>query len=262
MLITIAAAAAANGAAAHGAEYGLIPALKQGGPLTIFTFAIMVIMSIGSFYILFSKLIEQQKIMNQAKKVRASFWNNTSLKEAAGKLDKDSAYRQLVDDGLRAQDQHNLLTDPTDQHDWTLNALARTRAAIGSKLNRGLSFLASTGSTAPFIGLFGTVVGILSALVKIGAAGQASIDTVAGPVGEALIMTAIGLAVAVPAVLGYNYLIRRNKTIQDALNNFAADLNGFLMSGSRMAVAAPAAAPASASTITPSAAVKGGSAKA
>ena len=123
-----------------------------------------------------------------------------------------------------------MLTDPVDQHDWTLNALGRTRAAIGSKLSKGLSFLATTGSTAPFIGLFGTVVGILSALVKIGAAGQASIDTVAGPVGEALIMTAIGLIVAVPAVLAFNWLQARNKAIMEDLTSFSNDVHGWMAS--------------------------------
>ena len=232
MLITFAAAAAANGAAAHGGNpYGLIPALQQGGPLTIAVFVILVLMSVGSFYILFAKLFEQQKLINQGKKVRAAFWNHSSLKEASTKLEKDSAYRQLVDDGLRAQDQHTLLTDPVDQHDWTLNALARTRGAIGAKLNGGLAFLATTGSTAPFIGLFGTVIGILGALVKIGAAGQASIDTVAGPVGEALIMTAIGLAVAVPAVLAFNWLQARNKSILEDLSTFSNDVHGWMASG-------------------------------
>jgi len=232
MLITFAAAAAANGAAAHGGNpYGLIPALQQGGPLTIAVFVILVIMSVGSFYILFAKLFEQNKIMAQAKKIRGSFWTAPNLREGANKLDKDSAYRQLVEDGLRAEEQHTLLTNEVDQHDWTLNALARTRGAIAAKLNRGLSFLATTGSTAPFIGLFGTVIGILGALVKIGAAGQASIDAVAGPVGEALIMTAIGLAVAVPAVLAFNWLQARNKAIVEELTTFSNDVHGFMASG-------------------------------
>jgi len=232
MLITFAAAAAANGAAAHGGNpYGLIPALQQGGPLTIAVFVILVIMSVGSFYILFAKLFEQNKIMAQAKKIRGSFWTAPSLRDGTSKLEKDSAYRQLVEDGLRAEEQHTLLTNEVDQHDWTLNALARTRGAIAAKLNRGLSFLATTGSTAPFIGLFGTVIGILGALVKIGAAGQASIDAVAGPVGEALIMTAIGLAVAVPAVLAFNWLQARNKAIMEELTTFSNDVHGYMASG-------------------------------
>src|SRR3546814_17789207 len=114
----------------------------------------------------------------------------------------NSAYRQVVEDGLRANEEHNKLTDPVEAHDWMHGTLERSQNHINSKLNGGLAFLATVGSTAPFVGLFGTVIGILRALVKIGASGQVSIDTVAGPVGEALIMTAIGTIVAVPAAIG------------------------------------------------------------
>jgi biopolymer transport protein ExbB len=228
MLIEI--AAAATTAAPKSAEYGLVPALEQGGPVTWVTFGLLVIMSVGTLYIFFVKLVEQQKVLNQAKKVRASFWNHGSLADAAAKVDKDTPYRQIVDDGLRAQEQHTMLTDAQDQHDWPLTVMSRSRAAIESKLKSGLSFLATVGSTAPFVGLFGTVIGILGALVKIGQAGQASIDTVAGPVGEALIMTAIGLAVAVPAVLAYNYLQSRNKTISEQMATFVNDVHGWMAS--------------------------------
>ena len=229
MLIQIAAAAAAG--APKAANYGLMASLEEGGPVTWGTFAVMIIMSIGSFYILFVKLFEQNKVISQGKKVRATFWNNPDLKTAASKLEKDTPYRQLVDDGLRAQEQHTMLTDPGDQHDWVSSTMTRSRAAIDSKLKGGLSFLATVGSTAPFVGLFGTVMGILTALVKIGASGQASIDTVAGPVGEALYMTAIGLAVAVPAVLAYNWLQSRNKDISEDMLTFQTDVNGWLASG-------------------------------
>src|SRR5207237_7949111 len=133
-------------------------------------------------------------------------------------------------DPLRAQHQHGKLTDPIDQPDCMANSLARSQGAIGARLGEGLAFLATVGSTAPFIGLFGTVVGIYRALIRIGASGQASIDTVAGPVGEALIMTALGLVVAVPAVLAYNWLVRRNKSIMEDLAAFTTDLHGYLMS--------------------------------
>lgn len=229
MLIQIAAAAAGGGA-----EYGLIPALKQGGPVSWTTFALMVIMSIGSFYVLFVKFFEQQKIMGQFNKMRSTFFTHNSLTEAASKMDKDTPYKQIVDDGLRAQEQHTLLTDAQDQHDWTMTVMNRSRAAIESKLKGGLSFLATVGSTAPFVGLFGTVIGILAALVKIGASGQASIDTVAGPVGEALIMTAIGLAVAVPAVLAYNWLQSRNKHIGEQLTTFVNDVNAWMASDGKV----------------------------
>jgi len=210
--------------------YGLIPALQQGGIIAWSVFIILVGMSVISFYILFTKLMQQQKIINQGRKVRSSFWNSPNLREAATKLEGKSAYRAIVDDALVAQDQHGKLTDPIDQHDWMANSLARSQGAIGARLGEGLAFLATTGSTAPFIGLFGTVVGIYRALIKIGASGQASIDAVAGPVGEALIMTALGLVVAVPAVLAYNWLVRRNKSIMEDLAAFTNDLHGYLMS--------------------------------
>ncbi|HYU97093.1 MAG TPA: MotA/TolQ/ExbB proton channel family protein [Sphingomicrobium sp.] len=223
--------AAAAAPAANANPYGLIPALKQGGIIAISVFAILVLMSVFSFYILFTKLMQQQKIIAQGRKVRASFWNAPNLREAATKLEARSAYRAIVDDALLAQDQHGKLTDPIDQHDWMANSLARSQGAIGARLGEGLAFLATVGSTAPFIGLFGTVVGIYRALIKIGASGQASIDAVAGPVGEALIMTALGLVVAVPAVLAYNWLVRRNKSIMEDLAAFTNDLHGYLMSG-------------------------------
>src|SRR6476620_6774835 len=216
--------------AAGSNPYGLVPALQQGGILAISVFTILVVMSVFSFYILFTKLMQQQKIITQGRKVRSSFWNSPNLREAATKLDTKSAYRSIVDDALLAQEQHGKLTDPIDQHDWMANSLARSQGAIGARLGEGLAFLATVGSTAPFIGLFGTVVGIYRALIKIGQAGQASIDTVAGPVGEALIMTALGLVVAVPAVLAYNWLIRRNKSIMEDLAAFTNDLHGYLMS--------------------------------
>jgi biopolymer transport protein ExbB len=236
--------------AAGSNPYGLIPALQQGGIIAISVFSILVLMSIFSFYILFTKLMQQQKIIAQGRKVRASFWNSANLREAATKLETRSAYRSIGDDALLAQDQHGKLTDPIAQHDWMANSLARSQGAISSRLGEGLAFLATVGSTAPFIGLFGTVVGIYRALIKIGAAGQASIDAVAGPVGEALILTAPGLVVAVPAVLSYNWLIRRNKSIMEDLAAFTNDLHGYLMSGGavkpRMASgpAAKGAAPA------------------
>ena len=223
--------------------YGLMQALQEGGLISWTVFIILVVMSLGTFYILFTKLMQQQKIMSQGRKVRASFWNAPNLREAATKLEARSAYRSIVDDALVAQEQHGKLTDPIDQHDWMANSLARSQGSIGARLGEGLAFLATVGSTAPFIGLFGTVIGIYRALIKIGASGQASIDVVAGPVGEALIMTALGLVVAVPAVLAYNWLIRRNKSIMEDLAAFTNDLHGYLMSNGqvkpRMAGVAP-----------------------
>jgi biopolymer transport protein ExbB len=250
MLISIVAAAAPK---VQENPYGIKQALEEGGLISQSVFAILCLMSIVSFYILFTKLIEQQKIINQGKKVRASFWRSASLKEGSAKLEKNSAYKQVVDDGLTAQEHHGKLTDPVEAHDWMHGSLARSEASINSKLNGGLAFLATVGATAPFIGLFGTVVGIYRALIKIGASGQASIDAVAGPVGEALIMTALGLVVAVPAVLAYNWLQRRNKSIAEDLNGFSVDLLGYMVSNGQVrptvvaaptAAARPAAAPA------------------
>ena len=233
----------AAGAAPAAAEnpYGLMAALEQGGLIAQVTFGILVIMSAASWYILFVKLFEQQKIINQAKRARTSFWQSANLREGASKLEKNSAYRQIVDDGIMALEQHDKLTDPIDQHDWMQNSLARSQGAIASRLSTGLALLATVGSTAPFVGLFGTVVGIYRALIKIGAAGQASIDAVAGPVGEALIMTALGLAVAVPAVMAYNWLMRRNKAIIEELARFTNDLHGYMMSGGAVRPATAAA---------------------
>ena len=212
------------------ANYGIGSALQQGGIITISVFVILVLMSIFSFYILFTKLMQQQKIISQGRGVRSNFWNSSNLREGATKLPAKSAYRSIVDDALLAEDQHGRLTDPIDQHDWMANSLARSQGAIAARLGEGLAFLATVGSTAPFIGLFGTVVGIYRALIKIGSSGDASINTVAGPVGEALIMTALGLVTAVPAVLAYNWLIRRNKSIMEDLAAFTNDLHGYMMS--------------------------------
>jgi biopolymer transport protein ExbB len=242
----------AAGAHAGGNPYGLIAALQQGGLIAQVTFGILVIMSAASWYVLFVKLFEQQKIVREGRRARSAFWSAGTLRDGAQKLEKNGAYRQIVDDGILALEQHDKLTDPIDQHDWMLNSLARSQGAIASRLSTGLALLATVGSTAPFVGLFGTVVGIYRALIKIGAAGQASIDAVAGPVGESLIMTALGLAVAVPAVLAYNWLQRRNKSIIEELARFANDLHGYMMSGGTVkpVVAAPGAAGTARGTAT------------
>ena len=239
----------ANTASAQ--DFGLMNALHEGGIISWSVFIILVGMSIFSFYILFTKLLQQQKIINQGKKVRSSFWNSPNLREASNKLEAKSAYRAITEDALVAQSQHSKLTDPVDQHEWIAGGLARSQGAIGARLGEGLAFLATVGSTAPFIGLFGTVIGIYRALIKIGASGQASISTVAGPVGEALIMTALGLVVAVPAVLAYNWLIRRNKSISEDLAAFTNDIHGYLMSNGAVK---PAMATAGKTSATKSAA--------
>ncbi|MDF7776022.1 MotA/TolQ/ExbB proton channel family protein [Sphingomonas sp. AOB5] len=243
MFTTILAAGANAGAPP--ANFDVLHALNEGGVISWATAIILTVMLFFTLYILFTKVFEQQKILNQGKRVRQTFWSANSLREGAAKLAKNSAYRQLVDDALLAQDQYKELTDPIEAHDWLHGSLARSEGTINSQLATGLAFLASVGSTAPFIGLFGTVVGIFRALIKIGAEGQASIGTVAGPVGEALIMTALGLVVAVPAVLAYNWLQRRNKSIAEQMSAFSNEVLGYLASDGRVRpVAKKGAAPA------------------
>lgn len=239
MLIQTLAAAATNAAPQN--KFGFAEALEQGGFIAYATVIILGIMSFGSFFILFTKFFEQSKIISQYKNNVSAFWRAGSIKEGAAKLDKNSAWRQIVDDGISAEDQVTKM-DATEAHDWLHGSLARSEATINSKLAGGLPFLATVGATAPFIGLFGTVVGIYRALIAIGLAGSASIDKVAGPVGEALIMTALGLLVAVPAVLAYNYLQSRNKRIAEMLTGFSTDVLANLASKGVVKPSVPAAA--------------------
>jgi biopolymer transport protein ExbB len=222
MLLEILAAAA--GEAAPENAFGFWEAMEQGGAIAWFILGVLVIMSVGSFYILISKLLEQNKILKQYKTVRSSFWRASSLSEGASKLEKNSAWRQLVDDGLAAEVQHQKMTDSLEAHDWMHGSLARSEASINARLAGGLPFLATVGATAPFVGLLGTVIGIYRAMIGIAIAGSAEIDKVAGPVGEALIMTALGLLVAVPAVLAYNWLQSRNRRIAELLSGFSTDV--------------------------------------
>jgi biopolymer transport protein ExbB len=233
---------AAEAAVSTDEKFGFMGAMKQGGPIAWSTFGIMAIMSIFTWYIMITKYFQQRTILNHGEELNKKFWTSGSITEGAGKLDKNSAFRQVVDDGLRAAAHHDgKLTDKIDQHEWITMSLDRSVTAINSTLQSGLAFLATVGSTAPFIGLFGTVVGIYRALIEIARKGEADIANVAGPVGEALIMTAIGLFVAVPAVMGYNWLIRRNKSVMEQLGNFSNDIHAFMLSGARVA-SAPAAA--------------------
>jgi biopolymer transport protein ExbB len=233
-------------------KFGLMEALMPNGKpnwIAISTFVILVIMSVGSFFILFTKWMEQQKILKQYAALKGSFWRAPSLREGATKLEKNSAWRQIVDDGLAAEDSHGKMTDSLEAHDWLHGSLARSEASVNSSLSSGLPFLATVGATAPFVGLFGTVVGIYGALINIGISGSASIDKVAGPVGEALIMTALGLLVAVPAVLAYNWLQSRNKRIGELLSGFSTDVLANINSRGAVkpaSAAAPAAKPAAA----------------
>jgi biopolymer transport protein ExbB len=214
--------------------YGL-EALWSGGDFVArFTLIIMVIMSMGSWYIIFTKVFEQSKLMRSAKHAGESFWAAGSIKKGAEGLDEASAFRFIAESGLKASEHHEgTLVDTIDKHTWIGMSIQRAVDNINSRLQDGLAFLATVGSTAPFVGLFGTVWGIYHALTAIGVSGQASIDKVAGPVGEALIMTAFGLAVAVPAVMGYNWLIRRNKSAMERVRAFSGDVHNVLLAGKR-----------------------------
>jgi biopolymer transport protein ExbB len=214
--------------------YGLSALWLQGDFVSRGTLIILLIMSMGSWYIIFTKVFEQSKLMRSAKAAGNSFWSAGSIKKGAESLDEASAFRFIAESGLKASDHHEgTLVETIDKHTWISMSIQRSVENIQSRLQDGLAFLATVGSTAPFVGLFGTVWGIYHALTAIGVSGQASIDKVAGPVGEALIMTAFGLAVAVPAVLGYNWLIRRNKGVLESVRAFSGDVLNVLLAGKR-----------------------------
>ena len=218
--------------------YGLEALWKQGDFVSKGTLIILVIMSMGSWYIMFVKVYEQMKLFRQAKDVQAKFWQAGSVQEGMASLKEGSPFRYIAESGIKASSHHEgKLLESIDLNTWVSMSIQRAVDNVSSRLQDGLAFLATVGSTSPFVGLFGTVWGIYHALTAIGIAGQASIDKVAGPVGEALIMTAIGLAVAVPAVLGYNWLVRRNKVALEQLRAFAADLHMVLLSGTAKAAA-------------------------
>jgi biopolymer transport protein ExbB len=210
--------------------YGLGALWAEGDFVSKFVLILLVLMSMGSWYIMITKLYESIKLSGEAKKARKDFFKALTLNEAVKTLKEGSAFRFIAESGIDAGVHHEgALTDNIDRNTWVTMGVQRSMDDVRSRLQDGLSFLATVGSTSPFVGLFGTVWGIYHALTAIGIAGQASIDKVAGPVGEALIMTAIGLAVAVPAVLGYNWLVSRNKVAMEEVRAFGADLHGVLM---------------------------------
>ena len=215
--------------------YGLAALWAGGDIIARSVLILLLIMSLASWYVMLTKLWDQRKLRKSARVVEKQFWTAPSVKDGVDRLKKGDDFRGIAEDGLRAASHHDgRLTDRIDLNEWITMSLQRSTDGVNSQLNKGLGLLATVGSTAPFVGLFGTVWGILNALVGIGIAGQASIDKVAGPVGEALIMTAIGLCVAVPPVMGYNWLLGRNKLLQDALRNFASDLQAYLVGGVRV----------------------------
>ena len=213
--------------------YGLASLWAQGDAVAKITLLILLLMSLASWYVTLRKLQEQRQVGQQLRQVQEGFWQAASVAEGLKGLSETSALRFIAQKGLDSAAKHQGMVGQIDFHEWLAMNLQRALSRVQARLQGGLALLATVGSTAPFVGLFGTVWGIYNALVKIGISGQASIDKVAGPVGESLIMTAIGLAVAVPAVLGYNWLVRRNKTLSDELQAFASDLHAVLLASPR-----------------------------
>ncbi len=209
--------------------YGLKALWAQGDLVAKGTLLILVIMSMGSWYVIITKFIEQSKVARFATAAQSSFWKAATVRQGADALDEASPFRFIAEKGLEGASKHEGMLGAVDFNTWVTMSIQRAIGNVQSRMQDGLAVLATVGSTAPFVGLFGTVWGIYNALVKIGMSGQASIDKVAGPVGESLIMTAIGLAVAVPAVLGYNWMVRRNKASMDAVNAFGSDLHSVLL---------------------------------
>jgi biopolymer transport protein ExbB len=210
--------------------YGLGALIQNGDLVSHTVLGLLLVMSLGTWYIFVTKYVEQARLLSQAKTTEKKFWTAANLEDGIEKLGKNNVFRNVAERGQQAMARQGGMLS---QADWVQFSLNRAVEEENARLGGGISFLASVGSTAPFVGLFGTVWGILNALTAIGVAGQASIDKVAGPVGEALIMTALGLAVAVPAVLCYNYLVRRNKVINEKFRSFASDLQTYLLSANK-----------------------------
>jgi biopolymer transport protein ExbB len=224
------AQAAAAAAPAPENLYGPEDMIRRHNPVQMGILFVLVVMSVGTWYIAVLKYLEQARILNQAKTLEKKFWSSATLSEGVDKLPKDSVFRAIAEAGLKASTGGNSLVG---LNDWIAMSLTRQLEDANARMQGGVAFLASVGSTAPFVGLIGTVWGILQALIAIGVAGQMSIDKVAGPVGESLLMTALGLFAAVPAVLLYNLLVRRNKVITEKLRGFAGDLQAYLISKSK-----------------------------
>jgi biopolymer transport protein ExbB len=224
-------------------SFGLAHVWNEGDWITRSVALLLLGMSLASWIVIVIKLLDLRRHRAQARQVD-SFWHSNDFAEGLDKLgtEEGNPFRQLALQGRDAtrhvlhQDGQNKpqLHDTLDVSDWVTRALRNTTDDFTARLQGGLAVLASVGSTAPFVGLFGTVWGIYHALLGIGAAGQATIDKVAGPIGEALIMTALGLAVAIPAVLGYNALVRGNKGVLHKLNRFAHDLHAYFVTGARV----------------------------
>jgi biopolymer transport protein ExbB len=209
--------------------YGIEALWKTSDIVTKTVLMLLLVMSVSSWYVTIVKLLEQAKMSKQARAAAKDFWSAPTIDQGAKALEATSPYKFIADSGTNAIKKHHGLMGHIPLSDWVSMSIERSVGRIQSNTQNGLSVLATVGSISPFVGLFGTVWGIYHALTAIGISGQASIDKVAGPVGEALIMTAIGLAVAVPAVLAYNWLVRRNKGVMDDVRAFGQDLHSVVL---------------------------------
>ena len=209
--------------------YGLEALWKTSDWIAKSVLLLLLIMSVSSWYILVVKLLEQAKMGRQAIAATKDFWSAGTVEHGAAALEATSPFKFIADAGLEATKKHHGLMGHVPLNDWVTMSIQRSVDRIQSNVQGGLSVLATVGSISPFVGLFGTVWGIYGALTAIGISGQASIDKVAGPVGESLIMTALGLAVAVPAVLSYNWLVGRNKSVMEDVRAFGNDLHAVIL---------------------------------
>jgi biopolymer transport protein ExbB len=236
-------AVAAQAASKAANPYGLGAIWSQGDWVAKGCLLLLAIMSIASWYVMVSKFIELRKLKAQSVDAHGSFNPIAQFTSKVTKLAIDNPMRYIAESGQEAVRQFGTLKPRIDYDTWLIRAIEQSLSKVQTRMQSGMSVLATIGSTAPFVGLFGTVWAIYTALVKIGASGQASIDRVAGPVGEALIMTAIGLAVAVPAVFGYNWLLRKNKLALESVRGFGAKLHMVLLSSTLTLDAKPSDEP-------------------
>ena len=221
--------------------YGIEALWTQSDYVGKGVFVILIVMSLWSWLVMINKWLDQRSLRKAANEAEKNFWTANSVQEGIAKLKgKANPFRDIATDGLQAVEHHRKstardVTSNIELADWVQTHIDKRTSMLQSSLQSGMVVLASVGATSPFVGLFGTVWGIYHALISISIAGQASLDKVAGPIGEALIMTAMGLAVAVPAVLGFNGLLRGNKALMERANYFAHDVQAALLAGSRVA---------------------------
>lgn len=221
---------------------GLLALWQQSDAIIKLVALLLLLMSVASWVVIVLKLLDQARLRKVAKRIQG-FWDSPDYDAGLQTLDdgrRFNPFRSVAVQSREAMthlqqgDSQPHLRESLDTDAWVGRAIQNAIDDGAARLQSGLAVLASVGSTAPFVGLLGTVWGIYHALIKIGATGQSSLDQVAGPIGEALIMTAFGLAVAIPAVLGYNALVRGNKTVLQQLKRFARDIHALHLTGARM----------------------------